>query len=189
MNGSHDMGAIDGPFKPLPEADACSDLRALFARPSSIGAMGALPPAHAGGASTARLHGFDLHETPLLSGLTAFPGELMAARTTVALRRSMVGAEVLVLYMDGDPARPVVVGVLQEGAGVCDSGAPPAPGALDVQLDDERLTLSAEREIVLRCGDASITLTRAGKVVIKGKYIVSRSSGYNKIKGATVDIN
>jgi hypothetical protein len=49
--------------------------------------------------------------------------------------------------------------------------------------------VSAEREIVLRCGDASITLTRAGKVIIKGRYVVSRSTGYNKIKGATVDIN
>jgi len=42
---------------------------------------------------------------------------------------------------------------------------------------------------VLRCGDASITLTRAGKVVIQGNYILSRSSGYNKIKGAAIDIN
>ena len=49
--------------------------------------------------------------------------------------------------------------------------------------------MDAEREIVLRCGDSSITLTRAGKVIIKGKYILNRSSGYNKIKGAAVEIN
>jgi hypothetical protein len=49
--------------------------------------------------------------------------------------------------------------------------------------------LSAEREIVLHCGDASITLTRAGKVIIKGRYLISRSSGYNKVKGAAVEIN
>ena len=49
--------------------------------------------------------------------------------------------------------------------------------------------LTAEREIVLKCGEASITLTRAGKVLIKGTYVLSRSSGYNKIKGAAVDIN
>jgi hypothetical protein len=51
------------------------------------------------------------------------------------------------------------------------------------------VVLTAEREMVLRCGEASITLTRAGKVIIKGAYIVSRSTGYNKIKGAAVDIN
>jgi hypothetical protein len=49
--------------------------------------------------------------------------------------------------------------------------------------------LSAEREIVLRCGAASITLTRAGKILINGSYILSRSTGYNKIKGAAVGIN
>jgi uncharacterized protein (DUF2345 family) len=58
-----------------------------------------------------------------------------------------------------------------------------------VQADDERVTIEAGREIVLRCGDAAITLTRAGKVIIKGSYVVSRSTGYNKIKGAAVDIN
>jgi len=60
---------------------------------------------------------------------------------------------------------------------------------VSVQSDDNRLVLSAEREIVLKCGNASITLTRAGKVLINGTYVVSRSSGYNKIKGAAVDIN
>ncbi len=58
-----------------------------------------------------------------------------------------------------------------------------------IDADGERVLVTAEREIVLRCGEASLTLTRAGKVLIKGKYIVSRSSGYNKIKGAAVDIN
>ena len=48
---------------------------------------------------------------------------------------------------------------------------------------------SHRRQDAARCGDASITLTRAGKVIIKGNYILSRSSGYNKIKGAAVDIN
>jgi uncharacterized protein (DUF2345 family) len=66
-------------------------------------------------------------------------------------------------------------------------GAPSQP--VSIRADDERFVVSAEREIVLQCGDASITLTRAGKVLIKGTYVLSRSSGYNKIKGAAVDIN
>jgi uncharacterized protein (DUF2345 family) len=93
---------------------------------------------------------------------------------------------VLVLHEDGDWTRPIVIGVLQEPSG---EQRPFAQPQVEVQVDKERMTLSAEREIVLRCGDASITLTRAGKVVIKGNYIVSRSTGYNRIKGAAVDIN
>ena len=51
------------------------------------------------------------------------------------------------------------------------------------------LVLSAEQEIVLHCGDASVTLTKAGKIILRGAYLLSRSSGVNRIKGASVQIN
>ena len=57
------------------------------------------------------------------------------------------------------------------------------------ELDGERLVFTADKEIVLRCGDASITLTKAGKVIIRGSYLLSRSSGVNRIKGGSVQIN
>lgn len=62
-------------------------------------------------------------------------------------------------------------------------------GGLEARVDDERLVLSAEKEIVLRCGRSSITLTRAGKVLIRGRYLLSRSAGVNRIKGGSVQIN
>ena len=49
--------------------------------------------------------------------------------------------------------------------------------------------LTAEREIELRCGKSSLVLTRAGKVLIRGAYLLSRSSGVNRIKGGSVQIN
>ena len=139
------------------------------------------------GAETARFHGFDLQDQPLLAEVPGLPGEVVAARSTVPLLRAQVGARVVVLFERGDVRRPIVVGVLQDQA-VREAAAAPQP-AVSVEADDQRLLFSAEREIVLRCGDASITLTRAGKVLIKGAYILSRSSGYNRIKGAAVDIN
>jgi hypothetical protein len=42
---------------------------------------------------------------------------------------------------------------------------------------------------VLRCGEASITLTKAGKILIRGTYVLSRSSGVNMVKGATIHLN
>jgi hypothetical protein len=51
------------------------------------------------------------------------------------------------------------------------------------------VSFEAGKEIVLRCGDASITLTRAGKILIKGAYVLSRSSGVNRIQGGAVEIN
>ncbi len=59
----------------------------------------------------------------------------------------------------------------------------------EARLDGERVVLSADKEIVLKCGKASITLTRAGKVLIRGAYLLNRSSGVNRIKGGSVQIN
>ena len=51
------------------------------------------------------------------------------------------------------------------------------------------MNITAEKEIVLKCGKASITLTKAGKVIIRGTYLLNRSSGVNRIKGGSVQIN
>lgn len=54
---------------------------------------------------------------------------------------------------------------------------------------DGRLELTGEREVVIRSGAASLTLTSAGKAILAGEYVLSRSRGVNKIKGGSVQIN
>jgi hypothetical protein len=44
----------------------------------------------------------------------------------------------------------------------------------DVTVDGKRVTFDAKEEIVMRWGKASITLTRAGKVLIRGAYFLNR---------------
>ena len=58
-----------------------------------------------------------------------------------------------------------------------------------VHLDGKRVVLEGQEEVVLRCGEASITLTRNGKIVIRGKYLLSRASGVNRILGGSVQVN
>jgi hypothetical protein len=53
----------------------------------------------------------------------------------------------------------------------------------------ERLVFSAEKELIFRCGSASITLLADGTVVLKGTRLVSSSTGLNRIRGASVKIN
>jgi hypothetical protein len=159
------------------------DFTRLTQKPAAV----SVSPAPATNASTALLHGFALDDRPLLSGVLGLPGEIVTAVTTVALRREQLGSTVVCVFDQGDLRRPIVIGVpCQSGHSAAASAAEPH---VTVVADNERLVLSAEREVTLRCGEASITLTRAGKVVISGTYVVSRSSGYNKIKGAAVDIN
>jgi len=162
---------------------AADEFTRLTQQPAAV----SVSPAPATNAATALLHGFALDDQPLLTGVHGLPGEIVTAMTTVALRREHIGSAVVCVFDQGDLRRPIVIGVL------CQSGPSAAARAAEphvtVVADNERLVLSAEREVMLRCGEASITLTRAGKVVISGTYVVSRSSGYNKIKGAAVDIN
>jgi hypothetical protein len=51
------------------------------------------------------------------------------------------------------------------------------------------VTVTAGSQLVLRCGKASITLTAAGKVLIEGAYVSSRSSGALRLKGGSIQLN
>jgi hypothetical protein len=59
----------------------------------------------------------------------------------------------------------------------------------DISVDGKRIVIEGQHEIVLKCGDASITLTKAGKILIRGKYLSNRSSGVNRIMGGSVQVN
>ena len=68
------------------------------------------------------------------------------------------------------------------------------PPAQEERIDadvapEEEVVLTATKQLTLRCGDSSITLTAAGTIILRGKYIVSRSSGVQRIKGGSVQIN
>jgi len=171
------MNRSDDPFMALAADTLAQDL----AGAAPHGSAAALVPA------VGRLLGFDLPGRPLVGKLKACPHQVLAARSTVPLRQAMIGREVLVVFDGGAVQAPVIVGVLEPQA--LQEQPPAAEPGVTVQADEQRHVITAEREIVLRCGDASITLTRAGRVIIKGRHILSRSSGAHKIKGAAIDIN
>lgn len=182
------------PFAPADAPNAAADLvnpefADLANRPATKIALGADPGRPVNAAAmmapvVARFEGFDLLDQPRVSGVPACPGEVLTARSAVPLRLAQIGQPVVLLFENGEPRLPLIMGVLGPAA---EADAPMAAPA--VHVDGERQVIEAEREILLKCGDASITLTRAGKVIIKGRYVLSRSSGVNKIKGAAVDIN
>lgn len=132
--------------------------------------------------------GFGKDTTPSVS----FPGcsseQGIRARTTVAITRSDIGKQVALLFESGDMRKPVIIGRIQTPPPSIEESKS-APETVETTLDGERLTLTANREIVLKCGKASITLTKAGKIIVRGAYLLNRSSGVNKIKGASVQIN
>ncbi len=127
-------------------------------------------------------------------------GQPLPARFTVTLDKPAVQAavaerqKVVLVFEDGDPRQPIVVGLVQPLA-VKDRPAArlaevdlPAPPT-EARLDGKRVTLEAAEELVLRCGPASLTLRRNGMLQIKGAYVVSHASGVNRIRGGSVQIN
>jgi len=121
--------------------------------------------------------------------LVDFPGNPsgpVLARTTLSMDpkkwREAVGREVLLVFDGSRADRPIVTGVLNP----FDEVAPPP---LEVSTDGRRISLEAADEIVLRCGKASLTLRRNGRVVIRGAYVESESTGVNRVKGGSVKLN
>lgn len=114
------------------------------------------------------------------------PGVVTTAIDGTQLSRAVEVSATAVIALVEDGRRAVILGFLAPSAPV------PADDKLDptkVTLDGKSLILSGREDITLRCGKASITLTRAGKILLRGAYLSSRSSGVNRIKGGSVQIN
>lgn len=132
----------------------------------------------------------------------------LIAITTVALHQKQSGRQVALLFAEGDIQKPVIIGLIHNPLAQMletfemveadaqsaeteqlDSKAVTTSEIDDVTLDGNRVVLEGKEEIVLKCGDASITLTKAGKILIRGKYLLNRSTGVNRIMGGSVQVN
>ncbi len=135
--------------------------------------------------------------------------ETLIAITTLALTEQHINRQVALLFNQGDLSQPIVIGLihsplqamldnfeqeqvsgsLQESE-KSDSVELAASLNIDnVNVEGKKVTFEAEDEMVFKCGDSSITLTKAGKVMIRGKYLLNRSTGVNRILGGSVQVN
>ena len=88
-----------------------------------------------------------------------------------------LGARVLVLLPAPGEERGIVLGVVAP----YESPRPdPAPA---------ELRLEAGKKIELVCGESSLSMDAEGRVLLKGKDIVTRAKRTQKIRGGTVHIN
>ena len=85
--------------------------------------------------------------------------------------------------------KPIIVGTFQSIPKQSSIATPASVDLRGVEADGQRLEVVARDEVVLRCGEASITLRRNGRIVIKGAYVETRARGTNRIKGGNVLIN
>jgi hypothetical protein len=125
-----------------------------------------------------------------LTPLVVYPGQsgsaAIAARSVIDLHSAHVSKQVVLMFEGGDLVKPIIMGVLRDPQ---TSALEPRLGHVDVDVDGERMVVTAKQQLVLRCGKASITLTNVGKVLIEGEYVSSRSTGVNRVKGGSVQLN
>lgn len=107
-------------------------------------------------------------------------------------------ASVVLNFVDGRPEQPIIMGIvqgrplvpLQAAKSKSKSGVAPATDVtLSAMVDGEHVTLVGKESVELRCGKASITLSKDGKVTIRAKSISSRATGSHRLRGGSVEIN
>lgn len=124
--------------------------------------------------------GFD-EEAPLV----VFPGNAretaVRARSLTAMSSDMIGAEVALLFEDGNVSRPLIVGRIVE----------PTRKATVRQVirDGDLVRVVAEERLELRCGKATIIMEKDGHITIRGTYVTSHASAANRIRGGSVNLN
>jgi hypothetical protein len=152
------------------------------------------------------LQGLTKEGEPLINFAGNVSTDPIIALSTVALKQHHSGRQVALLFAQGELSKPVIIGLIHSplhemlDSFETDSGftenkskqhasEPEIKQVEDVYLDGKRVVFEGKEEIVLKCGDASITLTKAGKILIRGKFISNRSSGVNRLLGASIQIN
>jgi hypothetical protein len=159
----------------------------------------------------ANLAAFDEQGKPLVSHSLISNAALIPAITTLALSHQHIGRQVALMFVNGDSNQPIIVGLIHsplyalldnlsvanESVAEHDSVVFESPlpvkeernAAGTLKVDGKRVLIEGQEEITLSCGEASITLTKAGKILIRGAYLQSRSSGVNRIQGGSVQVN
>jgi hypothetical protein len=128
----------------------------------------------------ARVVRVDITGSVIVSGLDSAAGELSCRLLVTSPAGPLVlypGDDVLVVRGD-DVDEGIVLGR------VGPSRSAPAEPAVP-----EELIIEARRNLMLKVGDGSITIREDGKILIKGKDLVSHAQRMNRIKGGSVAIN
>jgi hypothetical protein len=159
----------------------------------------------------ARLEAIDESGRPLVSVSHIPDFNSRPALSTVPVLPQHIGRQVALMFTQGAAPQPVVIGfihsplsqILDVVLTSTESNqensdevvfAERLPGKSDdntetLHIDGKRILLEGREEVVLRCGESSITLNANGKISIRGKYLLSRSSGVNRILGGSVQVN
>lgn len=156
-----------------------------------------VPDSAPGELMLAHIVGFDADGNPLVS-FDQNESEPSHAMSTISLHPGHLGRQVATMFIAGTD-KLVIIGLMKSSldtvleSTIESQEAEENLSISDVEqaasVDGKRVLIEGKEEIVLKCGDSSITLTKSGKILIRGKYLLNRSSGVNRIMGGSVQVN
>lgn len=112
-----------------------------------------------------------------------FPENLKTGKTDIP---------VLLTFESNNLKKPIIIGCLHDTYSAAVNNQDPNISTWqdkDVYIDGEKIVIHAKEEIILKCGNSSLSLRKDGKILLKGAKVTSRASDTNKIKGSSVNIN
>ncbi|VAW87473.1 hypothetical protein MNBD_GAMMA17-1051 [hydrothermal vent metagenome] len=146
------------------------------------------------------LAGINERGQPLVDFPDNTAGHSLVAISSLRLSQRHTGRQVTLLFANGNSHQPVIMELihdpLQEMLERFDppqtDNNPEIKAELNVEavrIDGNKLVFEAKEEIVFQCGQASIVLNKEGKISLRGTKISTRSTGVNRIMGASVQLN
>lgn len=168
---------------PARRGESNGELSCAADHPAGSAQIGTITAVNADGVAMVDYPGTDRGPTPARLAVAATAQQIQAA---IASRQPAV-----LVFENGDRTQPIIVGLIESPASVpavSNASSSESP-IIEADVDGKRVRVTAQDEIVLQCGAASVTLRRNGRVVIRGTYVETYSDGTNRIKGGQVQIN
>jgi len=132
----------------------------------------------------------------------------VVAMTTQVLSQQHIGRKAALLFTcgNGEAQTPVIMGLIRsplqemlENFDPSNTGTPVEihdnPVGIkgdfsgeDIEIDGRRV-LRAKEAFIFECGESSLTLTKSGKIIIRGKHLINHATGINWIMGGAIQLN
>lgn len=136
-----------------------------------------------------KLVDFKDNTLPIVEINDGYTTEIKPAHSCVKLSLQQLGSKVVLVIAENE-SMPVITGVIEsEPVQIVRDTSVQSLSENVIKVDGKIIRLKAEESISIECGKTKITLTKEGKISLKGKYILSRAKKTNRIQGGQVGLN
>ena len=95
--------------------------------------------------------------------------EAIPAASLVEINKTHAGRKAALMFEQNRADKPIIMGLMH--------------------IPEQTKSTTAEKELLIKCGKASIRLKENGDIVINGRELISRARKDNIIKGGTIHLN